>query len=78
MRLKSAALGTWPAWLHEGMAQTLSGDKLPPELKAQIKHMAGIGALPKLESFKQEWSGMSTQNATLAYGVALAVADLFF
>lgn len=73
-----ANLGTWPAWLHEGMAQKLSGDKLPPEMKEKIKQMAGIGALPKLENFQQEWSGMSTQNSTLAYGVALAAADLFF
>lgn len=73
-----ANLGSWPPWLHEGMAQKLSGDKLRPDLREKIKQMAASGALPKLEDFKRDWSELSTENAVLAYGVSLAAADLFF
>ena len=73
-----ANLGTWPPWLHEGMAQKLSGEKLRPEMRERIKQLSSTGALPKLDDFKRDWSGMSTENASLAYGVALAAADLFF
>lgn len=71
-------LGTWPAWLHEGMAQKLSGDKLRPEMREKIKEMAAAGRLPKLENFGRDWSGLSSENAAVAYGVALAAADTFF
>lgn len=73
-----ANLGTWPPWFHEGMAQKLSGEKLNPAMKDRITQFAASGALPKLENMRRDWSGLSTDNATIAYGVALAAADLFF
>lgn len=73
-----ANLGTWPPWFHEGMAQKLSGEKLNPAMKDRITQLAASGALPKLENMRRDWSGLSTDNATIAYGVALAAADLFF
>ncbi len=73
-----ANLGAWPPWFHEGMAQKLSGEILNPAMKNRITQLAASGALPKLENMRRDWSGLSTDNATVAYGVALAAADLFF
>ena len=73
-----ANLGSWPPWLQEGMAQKFSGDKLRPEMREKIRQMAERHALPKLEEFRRDWSGLSSENASIAYGVALAAADLFF
>ncbi|HEY3743822.1 MAG TPA: tetratricopeptide repeat protein [Bryobacteraceae bacterium] len=73
-----ANLGTWPPWLHEGLAQKLSGDTLSPQMQEKIKELAARHALPKLDDFRRDWSGLNTDNALVAYGVALAAADLLF
>lgn len=66
----------WPSWLHEGLAQKLSGDRLNPALRAQIRRSAEEHSIPRLEKLGQNWSGLSTANAQIAYGMALAAADL--
>ena len=71
-------LGSWPPWLHEGMAQKLSGEKLRPEMRERVKQLAAAGSLPKLAEFRKDWSELSPDNASIAYGTALAAADLFF
>jgi len=73
-----ANLGNWPPWLHEGLAQKMSGDKLSPEMRAKIIMLAERHALPKLQEFRRDWSGMSTENASIAYMVSLAAAELLF
>ena len=73
-----ANLGTWPPWLQEGLAQKLSGDTLSPQMRDKIKELAARHALPKLDDFRRDWSGLNTENAVVAYGVALAAADLLF
>ena len=66
----------WPAWLHEGLAQKLSGDVLTPVEHDQIRKMAAARSLPRLENMGQTWSRMNAQHARSAYRVALAAADL--
>jgi tetratricopeptide (TPR) repeat protein len=73
-----ASTGNWPAWLHEGLAQRLSGRTLPPQVRAQFQSMARAGALPKLNRLGQSWSRMSTMHAQVAYGLALAAVDAFY
>jgi hypothetical protein len=73
-----ANLGTWPPWLHEGLAQKLSGDTPSPQMRDKIKELAARHALPKLDDFRRDWSGLNTDNALIAYAVALAAADLLF
>ena len=73
-----ANLGTWPPWLQEGLAQKLSGDTLSTQMRDKIKELAGRHALPKIEDFRRDWSGLNSENALIAYGVALAAADLLF
>jgi tetratricopeptide (TPR) repeat protein len=65
----------WPAWLHEGLAQKLSGDTLSPGAAAALRQQAAEHALPRLENVGQSWSRMSTQHARLAYSLALAAVD---
>jgi hypothetical protein len=70
-----ANLGPWPSWLHEGLAQKLSGDRLDPAMRETLRELAANKQLPKLQQFSQNWSQMSAQHARIAYAVALAAAD---
>jgi len=71
-----AGANPWPSWLHEGLAQKLSGDRLNPAMRAQIRRSAEEHSIPRLEQLGQNWSGLSTANAQIAYGMALAAVDL--
>jgi hypothetical protein len=73
-----ANIGTFPAWLHEGLAQRLSGDTLSGAARQQLKSVIGAGSVPKLENISQNWSNMSPENARIAYNLALAAADVLF
>jgi len=68
----------WPAWLQEGLAQKLSGDVLPANLRDQLHQAAAAHAIPKLENLGQNWSRLSTHNAYAAYSLALAAADALY
>jgi hypothetical protein len=71
-----ASMGQWPSWLHEGLAQKLSGDTLTPSHKAMLKTAIKQGTLPKLENMSQSWSRMSATHAAIAYAYALSAVDL--
>jgi len=73
-----AMLGEWPSWLHEGMAQRLSGQTLAPQSRSELEQLAKAGQLPKLESLRQGWSGLDAQHARLAYSLALEAVDALF
>ena len=73
-----AMLGQWPSWLHEGMAQKLSGETLNPETRAKLTQLAQDGKLPKLEELHQSWSQMDSAHAGLAYALALAAVDALY
>jgi hypothetical protein len=71
-------LGTWPAWLHEGIAQKLSGDSLSP---AQLKKITGLvqqGKIPRLSNLKQDWSRLDAEHAAAAYALSLAAVELLW
>ncbi len=73
-----AMLGEWPSWLHEGMAQKLSGETLPPQARAQLAELAKAGQLPKLEALRRGWSGFNAESARLAYSLALEAVDALY
>ena len=73
-----AMLGQWPSWLHEGMAQKLSGEQLRPETLAKLKQLAKDGQLPKLAALTQGWAGLDARNASIAYALALMAADALY
>ncbi len=70
--------GQWPSWLHEGLAQKLSGEELTPASLAQIQQMVATHSIPRLENIAQSWSRMSAAHAHVAYSVALAAVNLLF
>ena len=73
-----ANMGSWPSWLHEGLAQYMSGRTPPPGAVEAIKALAKAGKLPKLMGLGQGWGNKSTAEAQLAYAMALEAVDLFF
>lgn len=73
-----ANIGTWPTWLHEGLAQKLSGRGLQPAMKQQLRALAQAGRLPKLSELGQSWTTMNAVEATLAYHMALAAAEALY
>ena len=73
-----SSTGKWPAWLHEGLAQRLSGETLSPELRAEVRAAAQSGALPLLRQMNQNWSRLSAEHARLAYASALYAVELFY
>jgi tetratricopeptide (TPR) repeat protein len=73
-----ANIGSWPLWLHEGLAQRLSGEPAQPGVPEAIRQLAKLDKLPKLASLGQTWSNKSAAEAQLAYGIARAAVDLFY
>ena len=72
-----AQMGDYPAWLHEGLAQRLSGDVLPQQAEAFLKQAAREKKLPSLEQMSRGWSRASVANASLAYAYSLLAVNLF-
>ncbi len=73
-----AMLGHWPAWLHEGLAQKLSGDMITPARRKKIEDLSQRGKLPRLSNLRQDWSRMDTEHAEAAYAVSLAAVELMY
>lgn len=70
-----ANLGSYPAWLHEGLAQKLSGETLDDERRAMVDAAIRAKAVPPLEKIGQSWAGLNGQQARLAYALALAAVE---
>ncbi|MEZ5398324.1 MAG: tetratricopeptide repeat protein [Bryobacteraceae bacterium] len=73
-----ARTGQWPAWLHEGLAQYLSGDRPGAAERGIVREMARARALPALEQMSGGWSRLSAQHAQAAYAAALVAADQMY
>jgi hypothetical protein len=72
-----ALLGSWPSWLHEGVAQHVSGDKLLPAMRSQISEMAKQKQIPSLDKLAGGWGGMDSRTAGVAYAIALRAVEIF-
>ena len=73
-----ANIGAWPSWLHEGLAQRLSGGAVQPGVREAIRALAKQGKLPTLAGLGQGWASKGAAEAQLAYGMALVAVDLFY
>jgi len=73
-----ANMGSWPAWLHEGLAQRIAGEPVQPRTREAMKALAKEGKLPNLAGLGQSWGNKSPAEAQFAYGMALVAVDLFF
>ncbi len=70
--------GRWPAWLQEGLAQRLSGDRVSPELHSKLAEWSQQGKLPKLANLGQDWSRLDREHAVAAYGLSLEAVEAFY
>src|SRR5262249_8057598 len=70
--------GRWPAWLHEGLAQKLSGDTMTAALRTKLDQWAKEGKLPRLDNLRQGWSRLDAEHARYAYALSLAAVELFY
>ena len=73
-----ANLGTWPTWLHEGMATRLSGRSATSAQRDRIRSMVRSGRLPRLGNVSQSWSRMSEEHAANAYTYAMVAVETFY
>ncbi len=73
-----ASTGNWPAWLHEGLAQKLSGQVTSPARRAVVRELTKKGGLPKLAQMNQTFSGLNAANASIAYAAAAMAVELFY
>jgi hypothetical protein len=71
-----AQIGQFPAWLHEGVAQRLSGDRLSPEQRARLRSLIGGKHVPRLEDLGVDFASADQRTAQDRYALALAAADL--
>lgn len=69
-------LGRWPPWLHEGLAQLLSGDRLTAAQRGAIRGKARSGEFPKLDLLGRDLGSMDTRTARDTYALALEAASL--
>jgi hypothetical protein len=68
----------WPAWLHEGLAQRLSGDRVDAQSLQLLRDLARDKKLPKLTQLSGGWGGLSSAQARVAYSLSLVAIDAFY
>lgn len=71
-----ARKGSWPAWLHEGLAQQMSGRRLEPEERQALTALQQAGRLPTLAQLGGGWARLGDREAAVAYALALAAAQI--
>ena len=71
-----ARLGPWPAWLHEGLAQNLSGRQLSRDDWANLRSLNKQSALPTLARLSGGWGGLNSLQASVAYKLGLAAVEI--
>jgi hypothetical protein len=67
--------GNFPTWLHEGLAQYLSGERLNEDQRRSLRQGLAAGRLPPLERMSGSWMGLSGAQASVAYAYALWAAE---
>jgi hypothetical protein len=70
-------IGQWPAWLHEGLAQRLSGDRLQPHDRNSLQQLLRQDRLPSLDSLGGHWGRLNSTQAAVAYSLSLAAVEVF-
>ena len=72
-----ARLGPWPAWLHEGLAQSFSGRELSRDDWANLRRLNKQSTLPTLARLSSGgWSGLNALQASVAYKLGLAAIEI--
>jgi len=68
--------GNVPGWLHEGLAQKLSGESISPVARAAVTTMAREGKLASLVQLGSGFGGLNSQQARVAYTQALMAVEI--
>lgn len=71
-------LGAFPSWFHEGMAQMHAGRRLHPSIRVQLERLNAADQLPSLSLLRSGWGAFGAGQATVAYGLALAAAQVMY
>jgi hypothetical protein len=71
-----ARRGPWPSWFHEGMAQKISGRTLTPQARDILTQLNQTDQLPTLDQLNGGWARLGTRQASIAYSLALAAAQV--
>ncbi|MBZ2185800.1 MAG: hypothetical protein K7J46_13890 [Bryobacter sp.] len=67
--------GSFPTWLHEGLAQYLSGERISEDQRRALRQALSAGRLPPLERLSGSWTGLRAEQAAVAYAYALWAAE---
>lgn len=70
-----ARFGDHPTWMHEGLAQHLSGIRLNADYRRALKQALASGKLPGLEKISGPWGGLSAAQASTAYAYGLLAVE---
>ncbi len=73
-----ARRGPWPSWFHEGMAQKISGRTLTPQARDILTQLNQADQLPTLAQLDGGWARLGTRQASIAYSLALAAAQVLY
>jgi len=70
--------GVYPLWLHEGMAQHLSGRVTSESGRQTLSMIHKEGLLPSLNQLAGGWSHLNSQSAMVAYGLAAFAVETLY
>jgi tetratricopeptide (TPR) repeat protein len=73
-----ARIGNWPAWLHEGLAQKLSGEQISPAQDIILEKQLDSGQVPPLIQMGNSYASLGSEQAAAAYGVSLKAVDSLY
>lgn len=70
--------GVYPLWLHEGMAQRLSGRVTSESGRQTLAAISREDLLPSLNQLAGGWSHLNSQSAMVAYGLAAFAVETLY
>jgi hypothetical protein len=71
-----ASMGSWPPWLHEGLAQWISGERLSAGERASLRRLVEEKKFPKLAELGRDLGSMEGDAARATYALALEAATI--
>lgn len=70
--------GVYPLWLHEGLAQHLSGRVTSESGRQTLAAIDREGLLPSLNQLAGSWAGFNDQSAMVAYALAAFAVETLY
>lgn len=72
-----ARQGSFPTWLHEGLAQFLSGERLNEDQRRALRQGLAGNKLPPIEKMSGSWMGLTGAQSATAYAYALWATEVW-